>query len=119
MKKNEKKEITDRLATLDFEGDLENTIAYLKKTMKDFKKLGYSKFSVDKETEYGYGCDDSYDVYHLMGVRLETDEEFSKRIETSKKKSIAAKKAAKTRAIKKEEREHAKYLELHAKFKGK
>ena len=87
--------------------------------MIDYKNKGYFRFSIEKEREYEYGCPEGYDFHQLSGTRLETDEEFAKRIADSKKRSIAAKKAAKTKAIKKVERERKQYLKLHAKYGNK
>lgn len=120
MKQNEKKEITERLDNnLDFEGDLESTIKSLQKTMKNHRKKGFYKFDLEQEQDWDYGLRESNDTFTLMGTRLETDEELAKRIASNKKKSKVAKLAAKTRAIKKVERERKQYLKLHAKFKGK
>ena len=116
MKKNEIRDLLTR--QLNFEGDLETTIKILQKTIKGYKKISYIRFEVDKETEYGYGRDEQYDEHHLYGIRLETDEELAKRIADSKKRSAAAKKSAKTKAIKKAERERKQYIKLKAKFEG-
>lgn len=119
MKKNEKREITERLDTLEFEGSVDITITCLQTVMKNHRKKGFFKFYVEKDTEHYYGDPESYDVHYLEGVRLETDEEFAKRIADNKKRSKAAKLAAKTKAIKKAEREFKQYKKLHAKYKGK
>ncbi len=118
MKKNEKKEIRKQLDSLDFDGDVEITITCLQTIMKNHKKDGFFKFTIEKETEYGYHSD-SYECHYLYGTRLETDDELAKRIVANKKRVVAARKAAKTKAIKREERERAQYLKLHAKYKGK
>ena len=79
--KNEKKIIiTDIFQELDLEGDLETTIKSLQKTIKDYKKKGYLKFSVAKEIEYQYGDRDGYSFHRLLCGRLETDEELDERI---------------------------------------
>ena len=119
MKKNVKKEIRDSLEQLDFEGDLNRTIESLKKTIKEHEKKGYIRFEVEKDVEYDYGCSECYNYHQLYGFRLETDSELEKRIADNKRRRASEKLAAKTRAIKKEEREHKKYLELHAKFGNK
>lgn len=119
MKKNQKNEIKKQLDSLDLEGDVEIIITSLQTVMKNHKEDGFFKFSIEKETDYGYGYNDQYDVFYLYGVRLETDNELAKRIAANKKRVVTARKAAKTRAIKKEEREHAQYLKLHAKYKEK
>jgi hypothetical protein len=115
-KKNEKKELTRRLDNLDLEGSVDILITCLKTVMKNHKKNGYFKFFIEKDIEYEYGCPEGYATHYLHGVRLETDEEFAKRIATTKIRSKAAKAAAKTKAIKKVERERKQYLKLHAKY---
>lgn len=119
MKNNEKKEIKIRLGDLDLEGSVDITITCLQSDMKNHNKNGFFKFYIEKETEYEYDCPEAYTVHYLYGVRLETDEEFAKRIADSKIRSKASKKAAKTKAIKKIERERKQYLKLHAKYGGK
>ncbi len=118
MKKNERKEIRKKRDLLDFEGDVEIVITRLRTIMNNHKKDGFFKFDIEKEVECGYHLD-RYDIYYIYGTRLETDDEFAKRIESNKKRVISARKAAMTRAIKKEEREYAQYLKLHAKYKDK
>ena len=121
MKKNniEKKERIDNLESLDFEGDLSKTLDSLKAKIESYKKDGYLRFRVDKETEYDYCDPDGYIYHYLMGIRLETDKELEKRIADNNIRSKASKKAAKTKAIKKEENELKQYEKLHAKYKGK
>lgn len=119
MKKNQKKEIRTQLDSLDLEGLVETTLARLQTIMKNHKKDGFFKFDIEKETDYGYEYNDSCETYYLHGTRLETDDELAKRIAANKKRVVSARKAAKTRAIKQEERDRKKYIELHAKFKGK
>jgi hypothetical protein len=116
MKKNEKKEIKRRLDDLDLEGSVDITLTCLKTVMKNHKKNGYFKFFIEKDTDYEYGCPEGYTTHYLYGVRLETDEEFAKRIATNKVRSKAAKAAAKTKAIKRIERERKQYLRLKAKY---
>jgi len=114
-----KKEKRDNLDTIDFEGNLEMTIIELQNIMANHRKNGYIEFFVEKETEYDYGCPDGYAVHYLYGVRLETDEEFDKRIGDNLRRREAAKKASKTKAANKEEKEIELYRELHAKYQGK
>lgn len=115
MKKKEKEQ---RLESIDFEGDLVLTIKYLQKKMKDYRKEGYIKFSVNEEKDYDYyRGEEAYTTYELIGTRLETDAELQKRIEDNKRRSKAAKLAAKTKAIKKEERERKQLKKLQEKYK--
>jgi len=114
-----KKEIKRQLDNLDLEGSVDILITCLEIIMKNHRKNGFFKFFIEKDTEYEYGCPEGYTTHYLHGVRLETDEEMAKRIADNKKKSAAAKKAAKTKAIKKVERERRQYLKLHAKYGNK
>ena len=88
----------------------------LNTVMENHKKNGFFKFFIEKDTEYEYGCPEGYTTHYLWGVRLETNIELKKRVDNTKKRSTAAKKAAKTKAIKKVERERKQYLKLHAKY---
>jgi hypothetical protein len=110
-----KKEITNTLGTIELRGDTPDVIKRIKDMEKMFKKDGYFKFRIDEESDRYE--DYSYSI--LIGTRLETDEEFSKRVADSKKRSAAAKIAAKTKAAKKEERELSQYKKLHEKYKDK
>lgn len=118
MAKYEKKEVTINLEQLDLEYDLDKTIKHLLNLKKEYKKTGYFRFFIEKDTEYGYH-EESYTHHYLYGVRLETDEEFYKRTEQHKKASIAAKKAAVTKEEKRKARELKIYKKLHKKYKGK
>lgn len=114
-----KKEKRDILDTIDFEGNLEMTLIELQNVMANHRKNGYIKFFIEKETEYDYGCPEGYTTHCLYGVRLETDEEFSKRIADRERRSKAAKKASKTKAANIEQKEIELYKKLHTKYQGK
>lgn len=110
---DEKKEIVEKLETLDFEGDLETTVLSLHNTIEKYHQKGFFNLRVEEEIDY-YACQCGYKYFELSGTRLETDKEMAKRIAETKKRSQASKKAAKTRAIKKAEKEHKQYIKLHA-----
>ena len=123
MKKNEEKEIEEFIYELggdDFEGKLEDvaliftdTVNWVRKRLPEHL---YKLPALDKAhrfiIKHRYGYNDESDSFELCGVRWETDEEFKKRIETSKKASISAKKSAKVRAEKEKEEEKALYEKL-------
>jgi hypothetical protein len=116
MNMYDKKEIKTRLDDLDLEGSVDILLTCLNTVMENHKKNGFFKFFIEKDTDYEYGCSEGYTTHYLYGVRLETNVELQKRVEDTKKRSAAAKKAAKTKAIKKIERERKQYLKLHAKY---
>ena len=117
-KRDKRKEIKERIETLDFEGDLAMTVTSLRKTMYDHRGR-YIRFEVEKETEYDYGYNNGYTEHYLYGIRLETDEEFKKRIDINEKKRKADKEAAVKREANKEAKELAQYEKLHEKYKDK
>ena len=67
--------------------------------------------------EYEYGG--KYHTTNLYGYRLETDEEFEKRIAINKKQRSSAKKVAARRAERKEAKELEIYERLRKQFEGK
>lgn len=54
----------------------------------------YESFRLEREPRYW--DDDSSDSYEVIGIRLETDEEFEKREEDNRKRQAAAKKRSET-----------------------
>jgi hypothetical protein len=114
--KHKKKWIKDTLKTsIEMEGSVDGIILSLQELKQEFTEKGYSKFEIEEYTDY----DDDYTSYGFVGQRLENDIEFKARVDKYKKKSIASKKAAETRAKKKEDSEFAQYEKLHKKFQGK
>ena len=77
----------------------------------------YIRFNIRIGTP-GYDYDESAEI-KLYGVRLETDEEFEKRIEKNKKAVAAQKIAVKKRKENNKKRELATFLRLQNKFKNK
>lgn len=140
---NKKLEIKEKLHTFDtdtFNGDMKDIgkIFDFKKYQKDVisKKYPYTipaeyptqakaplpdlskyhKFIMSHEKEYDYDYDNSYSIFVVYGIRYESDDEFNKRIETNKKKSISAERAAKVREEAKKKRELTLYNNLKAKY---
>lgn len=103
---------------LDFEMSLDGLISKLRDDKKKFTKEDFSDLEIEQNYDYAYdGRDDKR--FDLMGYRLETDEEFKKRIEKLKAKNIASRKSAKKRKDNKEKKEFEQYKRLHKKFEGK
>lgn len=74
----------------------------------------YIRFNIRIETP-GYDYDESPEI-KLYGVRLETDEEFKKRIERNNKAVEAQKASVKKRKENNKKRELATFLRLQQKF---
>jgi hypothetical protein len=115
-KKNEKREIREILNyDTNLELDVDGIISKLKSFKKEYTKKGYFNLFLDKE----YDRYDDYMVHNLTGYRLETDEEFNKRIEKNKANTARAKKSAAKRKANKKKKELEIYKELYEKFEGK
>lgn len=122
---DKKKEIEEKLHTFssyDFDKNFEDLakIFNFKKWWKDnggnplIDINKFYSFRMDSHTydDYGdAGCD-----FHVYAKRLETDEEFEKRIEDSRKRAEFAKKAAKTKKEAQEKREKTLYENLKVKY---
>jgi ABC-type uncharacterized transport system involved in gliding motility auxiliary subunit len=78
-------------------------------TFTPFEDYKYIHFDVEKDY-------DGYIEYKLKVFRDETDEELNKRIEANKNKSIAAKKAAKSKKLAQEKRERTLFESLKKKY---
>ena len=107
-----------------FEGDVNKIIKFLKdlpETIKvsnlnfkqDSEKYTFIRYELDTENDYDGSLE-----FKFYAIRLETDEEFNKRLESNKKAQIAAKKAATTRAKNKETEEKILYERLKKKFEN-
>ncbi len=73
----------------------------------------YFKFNIEIQRDY-----EGSDEIRLYGVRMETDEEFQKRIEKSKKSIEAQKLAAKKRIENTKKKELQTFLRLKKKYEG-
>lgn len=119
MKKDNKKiiknEVKKFLQTIDMDDrDVDHLIDELQEIKKECKKDGFFKFFTECEATYDYSSE-----YGIYGVRLETDEEFEKRVERNKKQKASAKKAAKKREENKKAKDLETYKKLHKQYKGK
>lgn len=126
--KVEIKELIHTFSPYDFEGKMEDVAKlfdfknWFNNTYKkqyphiQFNINKFHRFVIDHNTYYDYGSDDATHEFKVSGFRWETDEKFNKRIETNKKKSIAAKKAAITKEEAKKKRELTLYENLKKKY---
>ena len=99
-------------------GPIYHVIKELLKVQKYYKAKGFENIAIDIETHAGYHGDET--EISFVGWRLETDEEFSKRVAKNKKNKIAAKKRDATLRARIEENERMLYDKLKKKYgKGK
>lgn len=126
-KKDEKKEITERLSLyieLDsiFRGSLEEVSKNIL-NLENRLKLEHAEVrnNPDKYFRFDLKLDQTFEDVELeiFGVRLETDEEFQKRLEKSKKMAKSMKEFRKKLKDKKEKQELNTYLKLKKKFESK
>lgn len=106
-----------------FEGDINDIIKFLQNLPQEINKLynpnkdsvylnGIHRYTI--EIERGY--EDSHDEFSVVGWRWETDEEFNKRLETSKKISKSLKEKAKLDKEERIRKEKELFLELSKKY---
>ncbi len=130
MKKETKKEIIERLSLyIDIDSllsgtlqEVANNILNLEKRLREehtLVKNEPNRFTHFKIELVSSKFEEGYHDIEISGVRLETDEEFKKRIEQNKKAKISAKKALLEKAQKLEEQQFATYKRLKEKFKDK
>ena len=93
-------------------GELKTILKYIQELYNKYTKEGYINLSL----EYSEYYDGSNTDVFLYGNILETDEEFAKRVKLVEAKKISSKKAAKTRAVRKEERDKKLYEKLKVKY---
>jgi len=77
-------EVREQLSTWDkykFDGDLDKIIKSLQEFSEQHKR--FHKIEIDEETSNGY-YGDSWTDFVVTGVRWETDDEMSKRIEENR-----------------------------------
>jgi hypothetical protein len=113
MKKNKIKTTLYNDVCLD--RTIEDFISWLTEYKTKKEAEGYFDIYMEGDYEYGYDSSRTYEI-SIYGYRLETDEELAKRVATSKARSVAAKKAAKTKALNKEKRELEIYNRLAEKY---
>ncbi len=129
-KKEEKREIRVLIChyidNSSFEGDLNKIIRFLQELPEKIKEsylpngnLDYLDGVYRYSIEINKGYDDSYDEFEVVGYRWETDEEFENRLESNRKASESAKKAAKTKKIQQEEQERKEFERLKKIYGGK
>jgi len=104
-KKQAKQEIVEKLEEIypyphsgKMLGPLENVIKYLQKKLVSYQKNGFYNIYIDKEiTEYSDREERCiFTRYYLYGTRIETDEEFNKRVpKTDEKIKVPIKKRKK------------------------
>lgn len=93
-------------------------VAEATKSFSEMSLIPEEMITFDLGYESGYY--DSVDVYvEFRGIRLETDEEYERRLEELRLKEEAKKEAAKKSALKKAEQDKAEYERLKKKFEGK
>lgn len=97
-------------------GDLKEIIEKLNSYIYSNENL--FDFKIETESEGGYYGDHSV-VIKIYAYRLETDDEYNQRMETNKKKSVAAKVAAERQRLANEQREKTLYENLKKKYEAK
>ena len=124
-KKNEvKKYYYYNIDRYSFEGDISEVVKFLNNLpeavkvnnlefKQDSEKYTFIRYELNSEKDY-----DDYLEFKFYAIRLETNEEFNKRIESNKKAQIAARKAATTREKNKIE-EEKKLFEILSKKYGR
>ena len=117
MAKKKKKTIHQNLGEINLDGSIEGAIKDLQKKKKELEDKGYFDINIECEDYYDYG--DSCARISMDANRLETDEEYDKRMERDKGRAAAAAKAAATRAKNKEAKELEIYEKLRKKFEKK
>ncbi len=117
MSKEQKNKLHKNLGSIDVDCSLQQNIDSFQDLIKKYGKDGFFDLYIEGEEVHDYGG--SYHTIILYGYRLETDEEFNKRIAINKKQKISAKKAAATRKKKKEAKDIEEYERLCKKFEGK
>lgn len=113
----ERKEIRVKLGEVDsfyFEGTVDGVIDRLNELKE--KHSDYSILDISFDIEYGY-YDSASIVVSLSGIRMETDDEWQKRIDGLKKAKEAAKKRKITMSQRQEEKDKKEFERLKAKFK--
>jgi hypothetical protein len=92
-------------------GSFESIEAQIEMWREKYAEKGY--FDLELERDYGY------DEHSLVGYRWETDAEFKRRQERSRKAKEAAKARERAKKEKKEAKELAEYERLKKKYEGK
>ena len=102
----------DEISLGSLEGSIESAIEYLKNIWVNLSN-GTNKINLSVETEYGY-YDGDRDSQHFVVYtsRLETDEEYEKRMRLNKKVRASKKKEKEEQ----EKAEYNRYLELKEKY---
>lgn len=99
-----------------FDGcSLEEMIAELEIHKTQAEDAGYFNIMVYTDYEYGY-YDSREDFFLIKGERMETAEEFERRVAASKAQSKAQRERRKREALEKEEKDKKLYEELKKKF---
>ncbi len=117
MKDMGRKEIRVELGDLGsshFEGNVDDSIDRLN-ALKE-KHSDCSSLDISFDIEHGY-YDSTSIVVSLSGIRMETDDEWQKRIDGLKKAKEAAKKMKITMSQRQEEKDRKEFERLKAKFK--
>ena len=85
MKKIYITEKLEEISLYDLEGSIESTIEYLKNIWVNLSD-GTNEVNLEVETKYGYDSDIQHFVVYTS--RLETDEEYEKRMQLNKKAKL-------------------------------
>lgn len=93
MEKKEVREIIEN--NFEVEGDLLDTVEYLRDLYEKYIALGYHDLKIGEVASDGDGYYSEYDTgYYIYGYRIETDKEFEKRKKKQKRDRERNKKEA-------------------------
>ena len=104
----------DEISLGSLEGSIESAIEYLQNIWVNLSN-GTNKINLSVETDYGYDGDNDTQHFVVYTSRLETDEEYEKRMQLNKKAKLNKQQEKEV----KEKAEYNRYLELKKKFDGK
>ena len=98
--------------------NIEKTIEELQKLRDKYYEMYGPTTRVELEIDTYYECYNDSEYWRLIAKveSLESDEEYAKRMETTKKKRAAARKASETRRKSTEEKERAQLKKLLEKY---
>lgn len=110
MKKIDVRKKYDDISLGSLEGSIESAIEYLQSIRESIPSD--MEVSLSVETEYGSYGDSDYQYFEIYTSRLETDEEYEKRMAENKKAKLKKQKVKEAA----EKAEYNRYLELRAKY---
>jgi hypothetical protein len=110
MKKIKIREKHDKISLGSLEGSIESSIEYLQSIRESIPSD--VKIYLSIETKTGYYGDSDYQYFEIYTSRLETDEEYEKRMAENKNAKVKKRKEKEAE----EKAEYNRYLELKAKY---